>query len=454
MTKKTNKQQDLFINRNFKIIVYLLCLAMELLVLFQGSEVGLFGIPFDGMDQKTILVAAYDIYTGNLPQNTGMMSPIYILWVALLFVFTGGNIFFMRLIQAILCALIPVMIYKLAIRVRLGVKFAQLAAVIHCFYGPAILISLDFLRAAPLGLCFILMTYFLYKGFGSRKIWRYLAAGLFAAFCVLGRENFIPIVLAPMFLLVFAFIRHRVNWKYVSAYVIGIMLIVTPLITYNFVKFNSLQIIPGHTKNIADCYHGDSGRNISALAVSSLKKIPDQSFKFISSYEIPNSLSFYAHNDILGILKVCIIPFNLLVIMSLIGLVLNYRNRAVLIVGLAAFAYFCTMIYFEMFYRFRIPVEPLLCLLAAAGLKGLFALKGVTPKVTILGIICILFFMTYQDPMKMRPESEKRTVTKIFIKQGLLSKAEEMVSHLDQSAPETVNLKNIIALEYSKLKSE
>lgn len=412
----------------------------------------MFGIPLEGMDQKTFLVTAYNMSTGKLPQNPNMLSPLYTLWVTIIFVFAGGNVIIMRILQAVLCAFIPVMIYKLAIRLRLGVKMAQVAAMLHCFYGAAILISIDFLRAAPLSLCFIIMTYFLYKGFLLRSALRYFLAGLFAAFCILGRENFIPIVFAPMLLLLFPFIRNRCKFKHGAVYVAAIILTLAPFLIYNFIRFNSLELIPGNGKNIASFYHGDSSGDISSLLTSCLKNIPAQSYKFISSYEIPNGMTFYAYRDVIDILNICIVPFNLLVIMALVGIILNYRNRAVLIVGLAAFSFFSTMIYFEMFYRFRIPVEPLLCVLAAAGLKGFFELKGIVPKLTLAGIVCVLLFVTYQEPMRLRPEPEKRTVVVIFIRQGLLSRAEEMVSHLDQSAPETAILRNIISSEYSKIK--
>lgn len=101
-----------------------------------------------------------------------------------------------------------------------------------------------------------------------------------------------------------------------------------------------------------------------------------------------------------------------------------------IIVFLAVTAYSSTMMFFEMFYRFRIPIEPLLCVLSGAGISGLYYQSPIK-KLLWLIILISLFFLTWQSPDKIRSESEKIIVADIFLSNGYVFKAKDIAKSLN-----------------------
>lgn len=162
------KRQNI-INRNFPLFIYVFCLLISLIVLWQGRSYGLFAMPQPGMDQHNFLDHVDKLFKGVLPDYSYKLSFLYTLFIAFLSLVTGGKLVLMRLIQICLCALMPVVIFKLCRLLRCNYISSQVAALIYCFYGPAILVSMGILRAGPLALCFISFIYLLVKGFYSKN---------------------------------------------------------------------------------------------------------------------------------------------------------------------------------------------------------------------------------------------------------------------------------------------
>ncbi|MEI6425516.1 MAG: glycosyltransferase family 39 protein, partial [Lentisphaerota bacterium] len=358
------------INRHFSIYIYVFALVSYGIILFQAANENLFPLPTAGTDQLIMLKAAVGIYKGHLPSEPYLYSSSYTLFLTFLIFLSQGNMLVMRFLQAMLCALIPLMIYKTGGKIGLSREASQLSALIYCFYGAAALISLDFLREAPLSLCFIMFAYFSISAVLYKKNIFYAAAGVFAGLAVLGRETFIPIViLGPMVILFFKNIRRRVKASQIlcgSAVFFGILL---PVLLYNYLKFDSFSLAPGHVKDKITNYHGSAASEDLSVAVSTIsRKIPNQIYQFASSYEIPNSLSFYAHREMIPVLWVFIIPFNLMIGLALIGIYYYRRNRGVLFMAILSLLYMFSIIFVAMFYRYRISVVPLVSVLAGAGL--------------------------------------------------------------------------------------
>lgn len=134
-----------FISRNFSVCIYFFYLFLLLFLLFLARKDGLFPMPPQGTDQLSMLEAAAGICRGKMPDAGYMYSPSYTFFLALICKLASGDLVLMRIFQALLCALIPVFIYKLARLMLFGKNAALLSTFIYCFYGPALLISLDFL---------------------------------------------------------------------------------------------------------------------------------------------------------------------------------------------------------------------------------------------------------------------------------------------------------------------
>jgi len=437
------KQPRRFSNLTISWGIYLFAFCHSLLILFYGQSEGLFPMPVEGTDQLSMLQAAAGIYRGEMPGPGYMYSPSYTLFLGLLVVVSGGNLLLMRIFQAALCALIPLLIYKLCLKLRIGRESALCGALLYCFYGPAQLIALDFLRAAPLGLCFVAMAYLLTEALLRRSPWRYFSAGICAGLCILGRENFIPVVFLPFVMMVFKTVRCRVRLAGGGLYIGALLLVLLPLMLFNQIRFGAFSIIPGHVANVMGAYHGSD----ASPAWGIIERIPGQAYKFMASYEIPNSLSFYAHRELIDYLQICVIPYNLLISLAALALFLRWRNKEVLFVGFLVAAYAGSMLFFEMFYRFRIPAVPLLAVLAACGLSALFKKGVISLKIAALLLALGIFVFTWQSADLLRPAGERRAVLRALIENGHIGKAERMILSLEKYDVPVSELKELLERE-------
>jgi 4-amino-4-deoxy-L-arabinose transferase-like glycosyltransferase len=392
----------------------------------------LFPLPSADMDQFTALKEAVRIYHGHYIHKSYMLSPAYTLILALFVLISGGKLIFIRILQISIAALIPVFIYKLSRHLRINFKASQAAAFLYCFYGPAILISMSLLRASLLALCFLLLTYFLILGFKRKKSYYFIISGVFAGLTILGRENFIPVIFMPLLFLFSQYFRNMKNIKkFIALYIIASISILLPCLLYNYFNYGSFAIIPGNLNNVISCYHGQGLENLQNKDYFQkfMINIPHQFMKFILSYEIPNSLSFYAHKEIIPALQLMFITFNAIIISALIGVYLNFKNKGVQLIALLICSYIGTMLYFEMFYRFRIPVVPLLFVLTATAIHKFTYLKK-KEQFYILSLSIILFFITYRTPEKLMLKNEKISIATVLVNNNHLMRAESYMDKL------------------------
>lgn len=430
-----------FFNRHFSITIYFFSFFISAYLLFSARQYGLLPYPAKGMDQLTMISAAADMYNGKMPAAGYLYSPLYTLFLYILVVLSQGNLIIMRLLQAALCALTPVLIYKLSRRLRFDRESSQTGALLYCFYGAAALISLSFLRAGPLAFCYILFAYAMVNAFFKRTVFYYLLAGFAAALCVLGRENFVPVVFAPLLMLFFRDIRGKIKKQYIFAYFSGMLILIAPFSIYNFIRFQSFAIIPGAFENIFTIFHADrtSRATLSTpLFHSIFVNLPVQLLKFMSSYEIPNSLSFYAHKEVIDFMAIFIIPFNLLLGVAMTAVFLFKKNKGILFLALSVAAYCGSLLFFDMLYRYRVPVSPLVSLLAGLGIVGIFRRRPVFYKMAApLAFVLLFFFLTYSSPNRIRLKSERLSVAKLLIINKQYTKAENYIKKLDDDSIDT-----------------
>lgn len=433
-----------FINKRFTILIYFFSLLCSLITLYYARMYGLLPRPLMGTDQLSMLKAAEDLTQGKLPGAGYMYSYLYTVFLYVLNLLSMGNLVAMRVLQAILCAFIPVFIYKLCIRLRFGVLSGQVAALLYCFYGPSMLISLGFLRAAPLALCFVLSANYMALAFIKKKNMLYFTAGIFMAACILMRENFIPVAGAPVMMMLYPTIRKHVKKSFILYYIIGIAALLLPVIIYNTTMFGSFSLVPGHWQNVMGAYHSSASGETTKTATSIINNMPVQALNYLCSYEIPNSLSFYAHREIIEFLKIFVIPFNFFTAISLSILCVRFRNKALIFTGLLIAAYAASMLPFTMFYRFRIPTVPLLCCLSAAAIIMItkdFSLKKYTRAGISVILFLALFILTMQDSYALRPLIEKRSAILLLIRSKRYSDAIHLIEKMPINNSTTVRLK-------------
>lgn len=424
-------QTERFLYRHFGKFLFAVQFSAAFLLWYQGTRLGLFAPPRPGMDQHTILNAALQIPAGILPEpGRYLYSPAYTLFLGGLAAVTRGALHGMRLLQAAVAALIPWMIYRSAIYAGAGRKAGALAGVLWIFCGSALLISLDFLRAAPLALCFITLFYFLARSFRCRKDLKYpVWAGIMAGLCMLGRENFIPVICLPVLFWIFCRKSFQDPWRRTGIYFGCALLIMLPVLVYNFVHTSSFAILPGNGKNVFEFMQGAG--TLSApykAAITVIQRIPATVVQILTPFENTNSLSFYAHREVIGLLKLLSLPVTVLFALSPAALRCGRKIFYLLLLLIAG--YFGSLLFCEIYYRFRIPALPLLCLGGGVGAMQLYRMYTQKERrgfLFILPVLAALYFSLTVVPEKLIQRTEREATVRFFLDRKMYDRAGELL---------------------------
>ena len=420
-----------FLYRHFGKILFVFQFFAALLLWYQGRRLGLFASPRPGMDQYTILNAALQMTEGVLPEpGKYLYSPAYTIFLGGLAAVTRGSLHAMRLGQAAVAALIPWMIYRSAIFAGAGRKAGAVAGVLWIFCGSALLISLDFLRAAPLALCFITLFYFLARSFRRGMDCKYsLWAGVMAGLCMLGRENFIPVICLPVFFWVFCRRDFQDQWRRIGIYLGSALLVMLPVLIYNFVHTLSFAILPGNGRNVFEFMQGAgslSSPGQAAMAV--IADIPATVVQILTPFENPNSLSYYAHREAVGLLKIFCLPVTVLFALSLSAL--RSRKKIVYLLLILITGYFGSLLFCEIYYRFRTPALPLLCLCGGIGVIQMHQMVMKKERkifLFILPVLAALYFSLTLVPERKIPRSEREVTVRFFLDRKMYDRAGELL---------------------------
>ena len=417
-----------FLYRHFGKLLFVLNFFLGLLIWYHGSRLGLFASPRPGMDQHTILEAAKNIADGVLPvPGKYLYSPAYTLFLGLLAAVTDKAPAAMRIFQLAVVSLTPWMICRTSVFAGFGRKAGAIAGLLWLFCGSAMLISLDFLRAAPLALCFVTLVYFLLRSFRTRRLKYAALAGIFAGLCMLGRENFIPVVFFPV--LFYLFPRKKVQGRKIAVYVLFALLTLAPVSGYNFYHTSSAAILPGNGKNVFEFMQGKGTlAKPEQAALLVIRKIPQTCLGIITPFENTNSLSVYAHREAIPLLRILCIPVTLL--FSLCFAAAWKRNRAVFMLLLLIAGYFGSLLFCEIYYRFRVPALPLLCLVSGAGIMQLTVLIQRKEKKVLLFLLPVLLagiMISRTVPEKLLPRTEREATVRFLLDRNKFDQAGELL---------------------------
>jgi uncharacterized membrane protein len=102
-----------------------------------------------------------------------------------------------------------------------------------------------------------------------------------------------------------------------------------------------------------------------------------------------------------------------------------------------------SMVFFNMFYRFRIPVVPLVAALSGIGVASVynvFKQKKYLQGIVAIIIVVVFLLFTWDDPNKRRPHNERRNVASFLIRNHRFTEAE---NYIDQMRREKIQTKGL-----------
>lgn len=339
-------------------------------------------------------------------------SPIYSYILAAAFKIFGIDFYAVRFVQIIIGSLSCCLIFWIC-RYYFGVTAALISGAIASFYGPLIFYDAEVI-VLPWVLLFCLVSIVIIIRDGTRSVLAMGLAGLFIGMAVMGRPNLIlfPVLLLPV--LVFGREKRTVlmQLRVLAAFYMGMCIIpgiftardhavsgeivfLNPTGGHNFyfghhkgaspvfderLKFTGSIFLK--YKEIAEA---EVGKTLSASDVSSywykkgleyiiqnpieeMKLILNKTRLFFNNTEVPTYFNYYFNRNYSTVLKHWVLPFGLVLPVSVLGFIMSLRKcRELMVLYVFFSASFLSALMFFVISRLRIPAVPVLIIFAGAG---------------------------------------------------------------------------------------
>ena len=411
------------------VAVFALALSARLYYLHEIRASPLFTAPV--VDARTYTEEAHYLSDVSFAGRSApfWQPPLYPVLLGVLFALAGDDLYLPRLIQAVLGALICVLICLLGDRV-FGAKIGLGAGVAAALYGPLIYFGGELLPTL-LACCLNLLVLLLVIGEGGWVRW--LAAGVLLGLSALAVANvllFAPVLLgylywrqrrlrSPAFLLlgcalVIAPVAYR-NWA-----VGGDLVLISHNAGINFYIGNNAdyeqttRIRPGRDwaelvemperragielpSAKSRYFFAQSWQYMTSEPLDFLGLLAYKGYLFLRGDEIPRNRDLYfARNDssLLSILlwkKGLAFPFGLVAPLALLGLFAFLRTSESpegRLLALFAACYALSVVLFFVTGRYRLPAVPVLLLFAAYGMRVLWQ----RPWPALVAVAALLIF--------------------------------------------------------------
>ena len=392
------------------------------------------------LDSRDYFLRARDL-AGQGAFDTGFFwQPVfYPFAMAILFLFSGPSILCAKLLQIVLGAVACTLTYRLG-REVFDRRIGLLAGVIVAFYGPLIFYECEIDTAGWAAFWSVPLLMLLLRAAtaGSRALC--LAFGACGALSTLTRPTFLPFVLISLAWLVQVFVKNRVNRREMvrrlAEVAAGFLIVAAPVAIecqrvaghYGILPTSgglnmylgnnpdvcrTLTIRPGWTWDELTLQPERQGRTtrseqsryfnekVWAYAkdqpLSFLRGIGHKGLQIANGREIPRNVDIYLYRDWSHLLRALVwkvgrfgFPWGVLFPMAIVGLVCRWRRipaPVTLFVGL----YLMGIVLVFVADRYRLPVVPVMSILAAAGWVSVLEIVRARQWSTlaVIGCMCV-----------------------------------------------------------------
>lgn len=414
MLKQSNKKELLII-----LSIFILALSVRLIYIYESSANPSFLAP-------TVDSGTYDSLARSMAEGKGMNYEFF--WQPLFYpiflsaVYLAGNssMICAKVIQILLGCITCLLTYQLG-KIIFNRRIGIIASVITALYGPLIFFEVELLASGWAAFWIVVLILLFVKTSSRKSLWLCVALGVCGALSILTRPTFLPFFAAASIWLAAKFYQTMDRWPRLilrlGAILASFLLIAIPVAVQNLRVTDHFGILPaagginfyiGNNPNYPETLTARPGWGWEEMTqlpeqngvrgnmweqqkyfnkrvinfvltepLTFLKGLVHKTTQFLSSREIPRNVDIYLFTKwsrLLGLLVWKVggfgFPFGALLPLALLGLA-SYWRQIPMPLKLFLILYPLSIILVFVAARYRVPVIPVMTVLAAAGLLTL-----------------------------------------------------------------------------------
>jgi tetratricopeptide (TPR) repeat protein len=399
--------------------IFFLALCVRYFYLYESSANPTFEAPIS--DPMTYHRLAQQLAEGKDMTGEFFWQPLfYPLFLAVVYYFSDLSIVCAKSVQVILGGFTCILTYFLAKRI-FGRRAGILAAVIVSLYGPLIFFETELLAAGWASFWSLVLILLFLKARDTKGLLACFLLGVCGAMSIITRPTFLPFFTAGCLWLVFTLYRASMSKQFFvlrpAAIVVGFALIAVPVAYQCYHLTGHFGILPssgglnlyiGNNPDAAETtiirpgadweeltnlpvlygmgedrwvrqrfFHQKVREYILSRPVDFAKGLVRKTLQFFSPREIPRNVDIYLFRRWSGLLTFLMwkigrfgFPFGLLLPLTIVGLFFRWRQIPVPVI-LFIFFYTASIVLVFISARYRIPMVPVMCCLAAGGIAAI-----------------------------------------------------------------------------------
>lgn len=397
--------------RTVCLALFALSLALRLFYLWEARENPFFqGL---GLDARYYDKRAVEILDeGLIGSDAYFMGPLYPHMLALVYAVAGRDLLVIRILQAILSSLVPVLLYRMGRRL-FDPTIGLVAGIGAALYGPFIFYtgSILYTTVAVTLILWILDRLTTTVSREKQFVYQWITGILFGLAAV-GKGNialFVPVAMLVLAWQARGSLIERA--RPALALALGVAIVLGLIAARNYASSGDLVLLTsngglnfyiGNGPESSGAYekpdgldvdHDPAGRRMleaqlgrslsptevskvwSDRALAFLRENPGRGLDllarkttfFFSTFEIPQIESYHFQKRYSALLRALFLPFGVLLPLGVLGVALGTSKRN-LMLALFLVVYAGSIVLFFVLTRYRLPVVPVVLLFAAGGL--------------------------------------------------------------------------------------
>ncbi len=412
---KTTKDMKGLAKRSFltACIIFSLALTIRFIYLYESSANPSFQSPI--VDSEFYDKAAREFSAGQgLGSNFFWQPFFYQFFLSMVYFFSGSSIITAKVIQVLLGGLTCALVYRLGEKIfdrRIGI----IAGLITVFYGPLLFYESELLATGWAAFWAVVLVLLFLKTQEKDKLRHWFLLGLCGALSIITRPTFLLFFIAGCIWLRFKVQRRVSLMTRFGALFVGILIVTVPVGLAAMHAGQKFSVLPSSsginlyignnpdyrqtlTERPSEDWEEKLFKRLSKNEISKnawerdsffkqrvieyvknqpldfAKGLGHKTLEFICSREIPRNVSVYMFGRWSRLLRLLTwrvdgfgFPFGLIFPLVVLGLIFNWRRIPAPVI-LFIVLYPLSIILFFVTSRYKVPVVPILAILAAAGL--------------------------------------------------------------------------------------